>query len=154
MFNYVTIPCPHCGVYYEDQAKWGSCDMSTATIFEADPAEQLELSREGTKWCKACDQTFHVHLEITCTVRKGDPSGSETADRIVAFIKERPGCIKVLYPASYRAYIIEDQLLNPDDWEDMTEPGEEVTWVNEEVSWADGIRACIDSDGLIAFEEI
>jgi len=76
------------------------------------------------------------------------------AQFIVDYLKKHPGYVKALYPKEDRAWVDEAQLLNPDDWEDVTDPedAEPICWENWNVSWADGIRF-LSEDGEIGFEE-
>jgi hypothetical protein len=73
------------------------------------------------------------------------------ASDIVKYLKANPGCIKALYDAEDRPIIDESELLDPNDWVDVTEEPDFVVWENENVSWGDGIRFCFE-DGEVDFE--
>ena len=79
-----------------------------------------------------------------------------TPEQIVEHIRAHPKCIVSLYGKEDHELIDESVLLNPADWNDTSEPGDdEEYWENwsDKIAWGDGIRCCFE-DGNVSFEEV
>lgn len=93
-------------------------------------------------------------------------------ETIVKYIKDNPGCIKIMYGEQDQDKVDESLLLNPGDWElhpEYIEVDKDEPWINDNINiimgywdenkwikcngWCDGIIANFDDGDLASFQE-